>query len=241
MSKISDFIKWLKNQIGSIYVWGAQGEVAFNEDWIRKMETNEKNAERAIAFYNKQKKSGIDPIAAYDCSGLIVRFFIDNKLISSDTTAAGLYKKCTAIKQSELKAGDLVFHHNGDKIHHVGVYIGDNMVIHAKGRDYGVVQEKFSTNDWNRFGRYEPLQEGDNKMAKIITKSSPLMKGEDIRKLQEAMNALGYDCGTADGIAGDKTIKAIQQFADKHTTVKLPESLTVSVQTGSKVYKGEVK
>ena len=240
MSKISDFIKWLKEQVGSIYVLGAQGEAA-TEALIRKMEKSETNINRVLALYRKRLADGKTNIKMYDCSGLIICYFLEHGYIATDTNASGLYSKCKAIKQSELKAGDLVFHHNGIKIHHVGVYIGDNMVIHAKGRDVGVVKEKFSTNDWNRFGRYEKLQESEETRMKIITKTSPLMKGDDIKKLQEALNSLGYDCGTADGIAGDKTIKAIQAFADRHTTKKLPESVTVTVSVGKKTYTGMLK
>lgn len=238
MSKITKFIDWLNEQVGSIYVWGAQGETA-TESLIRKMETNQTNINRALTLYKKRVADGIAP-KMYDCSGLIVCYFLRKNLINSDTNASGLYSKCKAIKQSELKAGDLVFHHNGTKIHHVGVYIGDNMVIHAKGRDVGVIKEKFSTNDWNRFGRYEKLQEGEEAKMKIITKTNPLMKGEDIKALQTALNALGYDCGAADGIAGDKTIKAVQQFADKHTTKKLPDSVTVTAVINGKEYAGEI-
>ena len=238
MSKIEDFVAWLKEQVGSIYVWGAQGETA-TEALIRKMETSRTNINRALKLYKKRVAEGTAP-KMYDCSGLIVCYFLRNNLINSDTTAAGLYEKCKVIKRSDLRAGDLVFHHNGTKIHHVGVYIGDNTVIHAKGRDVGVVKEKFSTNDWNRFGRYEKLQESEVKEIKVITKTSPLMKGEDIKALQTALNALGYDCGTADGVAGNKTIKAIQEFADKHTTQKLPNSVTVTAVINSKEYAGEI-
>ena len=238
MSKITKFIDWLNEQVGSIYVWGAQGETA-TETLIRKMETSQTNINRALALYKKRVAEGVKP-KMYDCSGLIVCYFLRNNLINSDTTASGLYSKCKAIKQSELKAGDLVFHHNGIKIHHVGAYIGDNMVIHAKGRDVGVVEEKFSANDWNRFGRYEKLQESEETKMKAITKTNPLMKGEDIKALQTALNALGYDCGTADGVAGDKTIKAIQAFADKHTTKKLPNGVTVTAVINGKEYAGEI-
>lgn len=34
-------------------------------------------------------------------------------------------------------------------------------------------------------------------------------KGEFVKIMQEILNSKGYDCGTADGIAGDKTIQAI--------------------------------
>lgn len=236
MSKIEDFVAWLKEQVGSIYVWGAQGETA-TESLIRKMETNRTNINRALKLYKKRVAEGVKP-KMYDCSGLIVCYFLRNNLINSDATAAGLYEKCKVIKQSDLKAGDLVFHHNGTKIHHVGVYIGDNTVIHAKGRDVGVVKEKFSTNDWNRFGRYDKLQESEEIKMVELKITNPLMHSDAICELQEALNRLGYDCGEPDGICGKNTMKAIQAFADKHTTVKLPEGVTVNVKVGDTTYAG---
>ena len=72
---VNKFIAWLKQQVGSIYVWGAQGEVGFNEDWIRKRETSEET-QSAISFFRKQLSKGILDVKAYDCSGLLVRFFL---------------------------------------------------------------------------------------------------------------------------------------------------------------------
>lgn len=158
---INKFIEWLKKQVGSIYVWGGQGEIAFNEDWIKKMETNEKNAQRAITLFKKRVKEGADYIAAYDCSGLVVRFLLDNDIIQSDMTAHGIFSVCEQIKRGSLRAGDFVFRHNGTKIHHIGVYIGGDTVIHAKGRDVGVVMEHIDVNGedyWNRFARLQELE-----------------------------------------------------------------------------------
>ena len=83
------FIKYLKGHVGDIYVWGAQGETDITEKWIRRRETGEKNAERAIALWEKRKAEGRSPIAAFDCSGLIVKFLLDNKLIKSDMSSRG--------------------------------------------------------------------------------------------------------------------------------------------------------
>lgn len=45
-------------------------------------------------------------------------------------------------------------------------------------------------------------------------------KGETVRFLQTLLNSKHYECGAADGIAGDKTLHAIAQFqADKRQTV----------------------
>lgn len=243
MRSIEKFIAWLTAQLKSIYVWGAQGEYNLTDEQIRRMETNSTNADRAIALKRKRQAEGMKDIRAFDCSGLVVCYLLENGYIKSDSTAAGLYEKCKKLTKADLKAGDFVFRYNGTKIHHVGVYIDDEMVIHSKGRDAGVVKEHIDYSGesyWNRYGRFEPLQEGETEMAKVITKTSPLTRGDDIKKLQTALNALGYDCGTADGIAGDKTLAAIQKFAAAHGRA-MPNSVTVTAKVGSKTYSGTAK
>jgi len=150
------FLEYLKAQVGCVYVWGGQGETDITEAWIRRRETSEANALRAIAFWKKQQAAGVSPLAAYDCSGLIAKFLMDNRLSKSDISSRGLYSACDRIDREELREGDLVFRHNGEKIYHVGVYIGEGEVIEAKGRDDGVVRRKLNASGsgyWNRFGR----------------------------------------------------------------------------------------
>lgn len=153
------FIQYLKDQVGCIYVWGAQGETHISESWIREMETSEKNAERAISLWQQRKNRA--NLAAYDCSGLIVKYLLDEGIIKSDMSSRGLYRACTEITdKSQLQPCDFVFRHNGSSIYHVGVYVGDGMVIESKGRDDGVVMRKLNAGGsgyWNCFGRFEPL------------------------------------------------------------------------------------
>ena len=100
MSVKERFIEYLRSQVGCIYVWGAQGETDITEEWIRKKETNEKNAERAIALWRRRKAEGMDPIAAYDCSGLIMKFLMDEGLYRSDMSSRGLYAAAEKISLS---------------------------------------------------------------------------------------------------------------------------------------------
>jgi len=44
---------------------------------------------------------------------------------------------------------------------------------------------------------------------KTVKKGS---KGTEVQQLQTMLNALGYDCGTADGIFGTKTDVAVRAF-----------------------------
>lgn len=159
------FIKYLKGHVGDIYVWGAQGETDITEKWIRRRETSEANAKRAIALWEKRKAEGRSPIAAFDCSGLIVRFLLDNDLVKGDMSSRGLYSACEKLKdRSYLAPGDLLFRHNGEKIYHVGAYIGGGLAIEAMGRDDGVVLNCLDSNGedyWNRYGRLSALKAGE--------------------------------------------------------------------------------
>ena len=168
--KAAKIVETAKPLVGkSCYVWGARGEdmTTMNNtyDWVLRMETSDgtytkqQNAYRVMRLYDKLVDKGIKPIRAFDCSGLV--YFVYNKcnITSVRRNAEGYFKKCKEIKESDLAAGDLVFRHNGTKISHVGIYIGSGKVIHSKGRDLGVVEEKLSAYKWNRYGRMDGVQE----------------------------------------------------------------------------------
>lgn len=155
---MDDFILYLKEQVGrSVYVWGGQGETEITEKWVRSRENKEANIQRVMRFYESLRAKGISPVRAYDCSGLILHYWQDKVgFFSSDMTAAGLFRLCTPLQKTQLEKGDLVFRHNGRSIHHVGVYVGDGLVIEAEGRDRGVVERHIDAGGegyWNRFGR----------------------------------------------------------------------------------------
>lgn len=172
---VRSFLEWLNEQVGNGYVWGAQGDnltdmidyrgrkiVSSVEEWIRRKETTAANAERAIAFYYKLVAAGKDPILEYDCSGLIVRWLMDNSLIPGDRSSRGLYARCTPITRKQLQPGNLVFRRSqGDSIFHVGVYIGSDEVIEAQGRDAGVVRRGIDAGGatyWTDYGILRDLQ-----------------------------------------------------------------------------------
>ena len=54
--------------------------------------------------------------------------------------------------------------------------------------------------------------------------------GVNIKKVQNKLNELGYDCGNADGNMGEKTKKSIEQFQKDN-------GLTVDGKLGSKTLK----
>lgn len=199
---MSALIEYLRSRIGSIYVWGAQGENVLAKanplEWIRSMETNETNAQRAYALFKQRKQEGVNPILAYDCSGLIVAFLLDVGILKADRTAQALYNMCDIkLRKEELEPGDFVciYTEASAKITHIGVYVGDGKVIEARGRDYGVVETNLDERPWNRFGRLSALAPYVSEyplspMSLAVCK--PVSEGQGYALMQEALNALGY-------------------------------------------------
>ena len=222
--KIDDFIAYLKSHLGDAYVWGAQGERVDNradlEKWVRRKETSRREADRALAYIKKATKT---PLYAFDCSGLIIHWLRDIRgLIDSDTNAQGLYRQCKQqgkLGAWQMQAGDLVFRYSFavGKMGHVGVYVGNGMVIEAQGRDAGVVMRHLSYGGWTHQGRHPALAE--DIAPTIFRLTSPMMHGENVKLMQTALNACGYDCGKADGICGKATMTAVKAFATAHMEV----------------------
>ena len=220
--KIDDFIAYLESHIGDAYVWGAQGERVDNradlEKWVRCKETSRREADRALAYIKKATKT---PLYAFDCSGLIIHWLRDIKgLIDGDTSAAGLYRQCTQkgkLAAWQMQPGDLVFRYSfaKGKMGHVGVYVGNGMVVEAQGRDAGVVMRHLSYGGWTHQGRHPALAE--DTAPTVFRLTSPMMHGENVKLMQTALNACGYDCGKADGICGKVTMTAVKAFATAHT------------------------
>ena len=171
MSRISDFLAWLRAREGAAYVWGAQGQEALAcgalaldaktvspswEKWVDARETSGANAARAKAFIHGKLDSGDASVPLFDCSGLVMRYLQSVAgYFASDMSAAGLYEACETLAREAIFPGCLLFRHDGKKARHVGVYLGDGQAIEAYGRDAGVVIRGIDASGkgyWNRFG-----------------------------------------------------------------------------------------
>ena len=154
----ADFISYLYKQLGNIYCWGGNGEDA-TDYAIDVMENNANNKRRAKAFLAKQKKAGVQKIKMYDCSGLISRWLQDHGLAKGKCNCNKLWVMSSRITKTELRPCDLLFRGSDTDKSHVGVYVGNGMVIEAKGRDDGVIIRPIdtTTNYWTYYGRLTVL------------------------------------------------------------------------------------
>jgi cell wall-associated NlpC family hydrolase len=85
---------------------------------------------------------GADGPDAWDCSGLTMRAW-ETAGVSLPHYTVAQYYAGTPISAGELRPGDLVFWSSSSSpegIHHVALYLGDGMIVHAPrtGRDVSV-------------------------------------------------------------------------------------------------------
>ena len=177
MTAAQELIARGKQEIGrGIYVWGGKGETvsALTDEkrraFFEKRETadqdhtKEQNVARCEALYQKRRKAGVDPIRAYDCSGFLYALLHEMGLLSERYSSRSFYGACrqstdrTGMGRNDLEPADLVFHHDGTKIAHVALYIGDGKVLESGGRDVGIQVRRLGAKD-NRFGRLACLCE----------------------------------------------------------------------------------
>lgn len=83
---------------------------------------------------------GSSPSTGFDCSGL-VEFVYSRNGISLPRSSAEQFTRGKAVSFDELAPGDLIFQAGTYKkgISHVGIYIGDGKMLHAKGEQWGIV------------------------------------------------------------------------------------------------------
>lgn len=88
--------------------------------------------------------AGASPSVGFDCSGLVYyvyKQFGYNLYRAGD----GMAKNGIAVKESEMEPGDIIiFSRKSDGgIQHVGLYIGDGMMVHAQSSATGVVISRY--------------------------------------------------------------------------------------------------
>lgn len=229
MANLDDFLAYLETQVANhdVYWWGGSGEFVGNLT-IGNIITKEQTPKHAAEMLRRVAQNielGYDysKMRAFDCSGLIVEFLLQQKLIKGDMTANDIKNICQNVRMSEIIPGDFVFScYDSGKAYHIGTYIGDGMVIEAAGRSLGVVKRKISANKWNHVGRPPFWKVALKRKLKI---ESPHMVGDDVKILQTHLINLGYSVGKsgADGDYGQNTADAVTQYQiDKNLAPKVP-------------------
>ena len=215
------------------YIWGTAGEQWTAVKQRELEQTTDTNRAQGRAYGSKW----IGHMVA-DCSGLFSWAF--KKLggymyHGSDTmyrkycTDKGELKKGKRTDGKSLTAGSAVFVWNGSNYSHVGLYVGDGIVIEAMGTLKGVTTTKVSAGKWTHWGELQGVDYSNNPAAKIqnpepITegKTWPTLrrgsKGDSVKECQTQLEKAGYSVGPCgiDGDFGRATLAAVKAFQKDH-------------------------
>jgi len=221
MTKAEAVISAAESQIGSPYVYGTWGQLCTVS--LRKRYANYNPSQRAITYKRCPVLNGSQSTCAgckyegklaFDCRG-----FTHWCLLKAVIDITGGYVARQWSDNNWDAKGEIAFLpeciccvFTGD-MGHTGLYVGGGRVLHCSGE---VKDDMLSGRDWQKWaipkGLYTPEE-----LAKLVKGAFTRMlkkgmKGEDVRTMQVYLNALGYNCGTADGIFGNKTVEAVKAF-----------------------------
>ncbi len=120
-----------------------------------------------------------------------------------------LWEKTSLTKTSQMQAGDVGIYIGKTKGAHIWIGIGDGLIVeanHTAKYFLHVDTDNYTSSNKKTWGIYRACA------------ASSLRKGDrstEVVKFQNFLNWAGFECGTADGIFGDKTFAAIKLFQEK--------------------------
>ena len=132
------------------YIWGTAGVM-----WTREKQTELEHDHAGDNNYAMAIKYGSKWIGhiVYDCSGLILALLKAHGIKvphgSNSQWNNSLSEKGTI--EGDIPVGSAVFKvRNGNDYYHVGIYVGNGMVVEARGTTAGVVESRLSS--WTHYG-----------------------------------------------------------------------------------------
>lgn len=129
-----------------------------------------------------------------DCSALIMKSYLAGCNLKLPRTAAAQRQYSSKIKRDELLPGDLVFftsRRKGNGVAHVGLYIGDNRIIHASS-SRGVIISRLSEDYYRRHyhsaGRIlKPGKSLSAPVEEVLAITPEILRADSIAEAQSAM------------------------------------------------------
>lgn len=225
------------SHVGAAYVMGATAQKC--TPGMRRSLANGRSAEYADAITANcpvlsGKKSTCDGCKysgrlAFDCAQLS-RFSARAGGIELPSGSNSQWTKVAWAKRGEI--ADMptdvvcfVYHYKSDtgKMSHVGVYLGDGMVVDARGHANGVLHSQVTSYPWTHYAIPAEIAAEAQLDAVIhptygktcrrtLRKGS---KGEDVVYLQQLLTAEGALI-SVDGIFGGDTLLAVKDFQASH-------------------------
>jgi cell wall-associated NlpC family hydrolase len=163
---------------------------------------------------------------AFDCSGLVTYCLKSLGLNMDYATHNPRQYQASEVKidKAQIQPGDLCFRCTLGVATHIGICVGDNQVVEAKGRAYGVVKTTGATS-WSCFRRVRKVaadmevQPPKPVLTRDLYFKEPYMKGDDVAAMQRQLIAKGYRGKMSDsgiGEFGPNTDAAMRKFQTEY-------------------------
>ena len=99
----------------------------------------------------RYRRGGISPETGFDCSGFVGHVFRQGLGLILPRTSKEISRSGEVVKKNELQPGDLVFFRTmRHTFSHVGIYLGDNLFVHAPASGGEVRVEDMRTGYWGK-------------------------------------------------------------------------------------------
>lgn len=230
-------IEAAKSQLGNPYVFGMWGRECTPS--VRRRYAGYNPSHKSAIYKACPVLSGKQPSCdgckwqgklAFDCRGFTYWCLSQVGITIKGGGATSQYNTAANwVQRGEI--GDMpdvvccVFQRRNGKMQHTGIHIGGGKVIHCSaGVQWGDTSDKawthyaipaglYAAEEIAAAGKPEPEKpEPEKPTETVVFNLRRGSRGSEVTRLQTALNALGYDCGTADGIFGAKTEAAVRAF-----------------------------
>ena len=215
--KNTDIVKYFQKAVKEKwgYVWGLNGQLYTQAmaDKFKKTKQSTSKWRSPETYWTEDCKRWIGKMAA-DCSGGIVGAIKSIKPSYSDRAADKF--KSQFVESGKINTipeiPGLAVWRSG----HIGIYEGNGYVLEFRGTEYGAVRTKLSERNFTHWGKIKdvvyPADTSKWKVTRLLKMKSPMLRGNDVKELQNRLNDKGYNCGTADGVFGPKTEAAVKAY-----------------------------
>jgi cell wall-associated NlpC family hydrolase len=174
---------------------------------------------------------GTSTTKGMDCSGFS-QWVMKQNGVSIARTARDQAKQGKKVSRNSLQVGDLVFFDtisgNGRSVDHVGIYIGNNKMIHASSGSGKIIEVNMNTSYWNdrfttarRFSTTKSYSgssgsSGGGSSSGGSSGYNAVSSKYSTKAIQAILKDAGYYSGKLDNDYGPATTKAVKKFQKKY-------------------------
>ena len=146
--KASEVVAFAKSKLGCGYVWSGEGQVLTESNMKQFHSQYPDHVDTSIV----KKWLGKE---VYDCSGLVMKALqkVGISIYHNCEIAwkSGIWASKGEIKSYPKSKVCIVYKYSNGKMTHTGISLGNGKFIHAKGSQYGVVEETMP-GTWTHWG-----------------------------------------------------------------------------------------